>query len=821
MFRHIRIPYFLPSWRGRAVAWLGIVLVSLTPFGVNSQIPPRDPARVDAPSKNGVRPNTSNEGLVTLNFLNSNLDDVVKGVSGLTGMRFMIPSDLKAKTVSLVTQQPIPSYQVYSALLSMLRANRLVAVENDGIINIVPETDAWTQAPLQTPKDPDSQLVSKVIKFNYITATVAANIIRPLLSQKGFPLVPNNNNNTLVVVDYVSNLKNLETILNSLDQPDQMLPTIFPINHLSALDAESALKSMLQSAPLGSSSGFTSPVMENIFADVPNNRLLIRADAKRLIYIAQLLAFIDIPRRSASLINIYPLKYTNAEKMAKTLSTLLVNKSSSGQSSTRAASNPAPASVTNNPNSTGTQVGGEVLDLPAGGVNIQADNATNSLIIAAPENLYRNIVEIVRKLDVRRRQIFVEILIADVHGQRINELGVQWMAAKGLTSTNTGVIGSTNLDTPAISTVAQNPLATGSGITVGLVKGSINVPGVGTILNLGMLARALETQYGANILSSPNLLVLNNEESKLLVGSNIPVVTGQYTQSSTASSSPFQTIERRDVGVTLRIKPQIMDSGVILLDLYQEVSDILSVTTQGPTTSKRSLESKVLLDDGQIMVLGGLISENENDETSRVPILGQIPLLGKLFSYTKKTHKKSNLLLFIRPVVLKDQDDSSNFTDKKYQAMFNQLPYEGNDLNGWFDKNSTVLPSKTPYVAPNQPVENPKLDPKQSLPSDPVPSSPFVPEPLVQKEGNTITPIKVTTEQPSRIPVSQPPNEVISPPPDLPVLISPPTNINEESIVASLSGSRADEDRLSNLRRIFQQRKLSKQLERELDKAQQ
>jgi general secretion pathway protein D len=794
---------------------------------------------------------------VTLNFLNTNLEDVVKGVSAITGKRFFLPNDLKSKTVNLVTPQPIAAPQVYDALLSMLRVHRLAAVENDGIVNIVSETEAWAQAPVASPIDPDSKLVSKVMKFTNITSTIAANIIRPFISQKGFPLVPNTNNNSLVVVDYASNIRNLETILRSLDQTENLLPVVFPVNHLSVLDADNALRNMLQSPPPGSAAGYTAPVSESIFADVPNNRLLIRADAKRLMYIAQLLAFIDVPRRSANLINIYPLKFTNAEQMAKTLQSLLVAKNSASSGTTLPkANNSAPSPAAGFPASTNTQIGGEVFDLSAGGVNIQADNATNSLIIAAPENLYRNIVDIVRKLDVRRKQVYVEVLIADINGSRINELGVQWLATKGLNSTDTSVIGGTNYDNPSIAQVAQNPLSTGQGLSIGVIRGTVNIPGVGTILNLGMLARALEQKLNGNILSSPNLLVLNNEESKLLVGTNVPVVTGQYTQSTGASSNPFQTIERKDVGVSLRIKPQIMDSGTIMLDLYQEVSDILSVSAQGPTTSKRTIESKILLDDGQIMVLGGLISEKQNNERYQVPFLGQIPLLGRLFSYDKVTHSKSNLVLFIRPVVLKTDAEIAALSAQKYQAIADQLPYEGEDLKGFFGDHKPIL---RPLAEFNTPLALPSQSPLEKKPTSlsplmnqvpalivPLPPedqrSPFVPEPLTQSAPPPLP------SSPTNIPDLAPPNLVIIPPQMIhattsenapprqmtstqkeivpTVAFSPDTTPSHDALLAPdavilpLEDADSAARRLEMLRQLYRGRnRASLELQRELDKA--
>jgi general secretion pathway protein D len=303
---------------------------------------------------------------------------------------------------------------------------------------------------------------------------------------------------------------------------------------------------------------------------------------------------------------------------------------------------------------------------------VQADTVSNSLIVTAPEAVFKNIRNVIERLDVRRPQVFVEALIVEVTADKAAEFGIQWQTLTN--STGARIVGGTNFGGSSnIVNLATSPTpAIGQGLNIGLVNGSRNVPGVGQVLNLGMLARALETDSNANILSSPNLLTLDNEEAKIVVGQNVPFITGQYAQTGNATTAtPFQTIERKDVGLTLKIKPQILDGGSVRLQVYQEVSSVVqgAANTAGVITNKRSIESQVLVDQDQIVVLGGLIQDSVNDVKNQIPLLGDIPVLGRLFSYETRQRAKTNLMVFLRPYVMRDADDYQPLTRKRYQQM--------------------------------------------------------------------------------------------------------------------------------------------------------
>jgi len=282
---------------------------------------------------------------------------------------------------------------------------------------------------------------------------------------------------------------------------------------------------------------------------------------------------------------------------------------------------------------------------------------------------------IIEKLDVRRAQVYVEALIAEVTVDRATELGIQWQGVP-YSSGRTAVIagsnfnsGGNNILSATAGAITGAPALPGSGLNIGVLN-RITVGGK-EIVNLSLLARALETDSNANILSTPNLLTLDNEEARIVIGQNVPFITGQYAQTGAAvTATPFQTIERKDVGLTLKVKPQISEGGTVRLQVFQEVSSVDSTANaSGIITNKRSLESTVLLQDGQIIVLGGLIQDSITDGTEKVPLLGDIPLLGALFSYEKKHRAKTNLMVFLRPTILRSESSAERVTGDRYDFI--------------------------------------------------------------------------------------------------------------------------------------------------------
>jgi len=309
---------------------------------------------------------------------------------------------------------------------------------------------------------------------------------------------------------------------------------------------------------------------------------------------------------------------------------------------------------------------------------VQADPASNALLISASDAMFGHIKAIIEKLDVRRAQVYVEALIVEITADKAAEFGIQWQSLGDLSSTQSRVIGGTNFSGTGaganIVDAAINLGTLGPGLNVGVVKGQITIPGIGTVTNLSALARALETDANANILSTPNLLTLDNEEAKIVIGQNVPFITGQYAQTGSATTAtPFQTIERRDVGLTLRVKPQISEGGAVRLQIYQEVSSVQDRTNAaGVITNKRAIESTVLVDDGQIVALGGLVQDSTSAGMEKVPLLGDIPLLGLLFRYETRKQTKTNLMVFLRPIVMRDSASYGGVTAERYKQLLGE-----------------------------------------------------------------------------------------------------------------------------------------------------
>jgi len=331
--------------------------------------------------------------------------------------------------------------------------------------------------------------------------------------------------------------------------------------------------------------------------------------------------------------------------------------SSAASTTPTSVSSPQSASVN-------VQVGGAT-------VLIQADGMTNSLIITAPDHIYNNLRSVIDKLDVRRAQIYVEALIAEVNVSKATELGVQWIGGGG--NDKVSLINPDNLSSnPNLGSILASQKSTTPANPVGFNLGFFNGDPLKGAATLGLLASAIEKTGDGNILSTPNLLMLDNEEAKITVGQNIPIVTGSYTTTGSGSSNPFQTVERKDIGIKLKIKPQVSDAGTITLTVSQEVSSIDStVATSGAgiATKIRQIDTKVLVDDGQIVVLGGLIEEKLTLGNNKVPLLGDIPLLGNLFKYETQGHEKVNLMVFLRPVILRDAKSINALSSDRYEYL--------------------------------------------------------------------------------------------------------------------------------------------------------
>jgi general secretion pathway protein D len=599
------------------------------------------------------------EELVSLNFVNADIQEVIRAISQISKKNFLVDPRVKG-TISIVSATPVSPALGYDILLSALRLQGYAAVESGGVTQIIPEADAKLHIDSLAQGRGD-KLITRVFVLKYESASQLVNLVRPIIAPNSV-VVAYPSSNALVITDYASSVKRIEKLIDSIDRPNADAPLVIPVKHASAVDLASIINRLMPEASTAQAGGDDNQRFV-LLADSRTNALLLRTDNPgRVARVKGLVAQLDSAANTPGNIHVVQLKNADATKLAQTLRSVMSGDTSaiSQPSSMPQGSVPQPASAA-----------------PSGGGMIQADTASNALIITASEPVYNNLRSVIEKLDVRRPQIFVEALIVEVTADKAAEFGVQWQNLTGVNKAGTNIIGGTNFGAVSsgnnIIGVATNLGTVGQGLNIGVVSGQTTLPGIGTILNLSVLAHALETDTNANILSAPNLMTLDNEEAKIVVGQNVPFITGQYAQSGSATTAtPFQTIERKDVGLTLKIKPQIMQGGTVKLQIYQEVSSVLpssSSSTSGLITNKRSIESNILVDENQIVVLGGLIQDSVNDVASKTPLLGDIPILGNLFRYETRQHTKTNLMVFIRPYIMYQSDGYQKLTDERYEQM--------------------------------------------------------------------------------------------------------------------------------------------------------
>ncbi|MBI3147769.1 MAG: type II secretion system secretin GspD [Betaproteobacteria bacterium] len=639
---------------------------------------------------------------VTLNFVNAEIDAVIKAVGEITGRNFLLDPKVKG-TLSIISNQPVARHLVYPTLLSALRLQGFTAVEGEGITKIVPEAEARTHAHAagKAPARGDT-LVTKVYTLKNESAGQMVGVLRPLVPANN-PISAFPGTNSLVVTDYADNLKRLEQIIEAIDRPSAGEPVLVPLKYASAADlAPTLARVFAENGPAGAAIDPAQRV--SIVAELRSNSLILRSDnPAKVARVRTLAAELDTPTRAGGNVQIVYLRNADAVKVAHTLRGVLTGASTAEAPANLSAASPAGGASA--PAATLAASVASPASFSTGGVTIHADTASNALIIAAPEAVYNGLRAVIEKLDVRRAQVHVEALVVEVTTDKAAEFGIQWQTLDTLaTSSGTQAIGGTNFGARGsgqnIIDVAGNIGAAGQGLNIGVVRGQVTLPGIGTIANLGVLARALETQANANILSTPSLLTLDNEEARIVIGQNVPFITGQYAQSgSTTTPTPFQTIERRDVGLTLKVKPQVTEGGTVRLQIYQEVSNVLDKSNAaGVITNKRSLESTVLVDDGQIVVLGGLIQDSFIDADDKVPLLGDAPLIGALFRYESRKRSKTNLMVFLRPQVLRSASSGQGATADRYDMLLGEQKKQQSEQRFfWKDQGGPQLP---PLTAP-------------------------------------------------------------------------------------------------------------------------
>ena len=651
-----------------------------------------------------------------MNFINAEIDAVAKTLATLSGHNVVVDPRVKG-TITLTSNVPVAPSQALRLFAAQLRTQSFALVESAGLYLVVPEADAKLQSGgVSAGAVPASngQIVTQIFQLNHESANNLVPILRPLISPNN-TLNVNPGTNALVITDYADNLQRLARIIAALDVANATGVEVIPLKNALATDLVPILQRLLDS---GAASGAAPAAGQTdasfkttVMAEARSNSLILRAaNSARMTLARSLISQLDQPtdkgpNAASGNIHVVYLKNADSTKLAATLRAAI-----SAQGNTAGGANSAMAAGTTNTSNTANNAAGggganasfnSAGGQPSTGGQIQADPSTNSLIITAPEPQYRQLRAVIDKLDARRAQVFVESLIAEVSAEKAAEFGVQWqgpLGGKG--DTNIGLLG-TNFRVGGANLIslaaqgASGTVAPSSGLNIGVAHNNN-----GTYV-LGFLARFLQTTGDGNVLSTPNLLTLDNEEAKIVIGQNVPFVTGQYTNNNNAAGSvnPFQTIERKDVGLTLRVKPQISENGTVKLQIYQEVSrlDPASINSAtGLITNKRSIESSVLVEDGGIVVLGGLLQDDFGNSQERVPGLGDVPFFGNLFRADSRSRKKTNLMVFLRPVVVRDGASTENLSLSRYEQMRSvQMEATPNSSPGLPAIGSPVLPEST------------------------------------------------------------------------------------------------------------------------------
>ncbi len=662
--------------------------------------------QAQAPQATGKKPAVRSQTPVTLNFVNADIEAVSRAMGAMLNRQIIVDPRVKG-TVTLYSEQALSVREAYLNYLAALRGLGFTVVESAGFLRVLPEADAKLQAGAvvvdESPGQPrGDQVITQIYRLNHENANNLVAVLRPLISPNN-TINANPGSNSLVITDYAENLQRISRIVAAMDMPASTGLEVIPLKHAIASD----IAVLVQKLGGGGAAAAQAPGVAvqgggsfTVLADPRSNALILRAaNPAQLAQARAMVAQLDQPLAPGSElgIRVVHLKNADAAKLAVVLRAAFGSAAGSsggsssgsglGSSGSLTPASQGTISATGSSSSSGGTTSAAATSpvsasaSPSTGGFVQADPATNSLIITAPEPLYRQIRQVIDQLDGRRAQIYVESMIVKVDASKAAQFGVQWQSVFGKKGDNTisGLgtnFGSGNANIVNLSAATAGGRdaigeAVASGVSQGLNIGVLKK--IGDFYTLGAIANFLESQTGANILSTPNLVALDNEEAKIVIGQNVPFITGSFTNTGTSGSTvnPFQTIERKDVGLTLRIKSQIGEGGTVRMVIYQENSSVVPGATNsaGPTTDKSAIETTVVADDGQIIVLGGLLKDEYTDGDDRVPGLASIPLLGNLFKSENRKRVKTNLLVFLRPVVMRDQQAADQLTLDRYESI--------------------------------------------------------------------------------------------------------------------------------------------------------
>ena len=584
----------------------------------------------------------------SLNLKNADIHSLIETVARATGKNFIIDPRVQGK-VTVVSSGTVSADELYQVFLSVLDVHGFIAAPSGSSIKIVPKINARVSGNVSeasnTPAAGD-EIVTQIMAVKHVPAVQIVPVLRPLLPQEAH-LTAYLPTNMLILSDTARNAQRIWDMVRRIDQPLEQTLEIAQLKHASA----SEVVSIINSLGLNPNRATGEPTASTpiVIADQRTNSIILNAGSELLPRLRALIAHLDAPiAEMTGNTKVVYLHYAKAEILAPIISDM-----ASAQTATEALA------------------AGD--DSPPVLISVQAEPGTNALVITAPDAALQSMLAVIKQLDVRRAQVLVEAIIAEISSSKAAELGVQWALGTNniLGATNFGAGGSNLIQLKA------NPLSLGSGLSLGVGQFGAGQLGIGALL------RALASDASTNIISTPSLLTMDNQQAEIVVGQNVPFITGQYasTGSGETPSSPFQTIKRQDIGVRLQIKPQINQGDAISLEILQEISSLAPSTVSAAdiVTNKRSIQTTVIANDGDLIILGGLIDDNLQETSEKVPLLGDLPILGAAFRYKKSTLVKRNLMVFIRPTIVRDAAVLEAASHGKYTLLRTQQLLRSND----------------------------------------------------------------------------------------------------------------------------------------------
>ena len=650
---------------------------------------------------------------ITPNYKDADLGQIVEAVSELTCKNFIIDPRVRAQ-VTLISATPMNPQEFYETFLAVLQVNSFVAVPAGKVYKIIPDSTA-RQLPANDLPDTVSrtsdEIVTQVIAVKNVSAAQLVPILRPLIPQYGH-LAAYPQSNMLIISDRASNVNRMLRIIGRIDQSADQDIEVVPLEHASAAEVVRVVNALTASTAEGGGG----PLIR-LVADDRTNSVLIGGDKSQRLRLRALVAHLDTPLESGGDTQVRYLRYADAEKIAAKLKEQLgvaVAQTTPGQGAAPGGAASADRSVT-----------------------LWAEPETNALVITAPPKAMKSLMSIIDKLDIRRAQVQIEAIIVDMTVDKTAGLGVNW-AVDG--SQDNNVVGGFISPVGGVSIVdlakavndPSSVTTVPSGTTIGV--GRFKDTGI----NFAAILRALRGDSNTNIISTPNIVTMDNQEAQIKVAQEVPFVTGSFTNTGGAGGSvnPFQTIQRQEVGTILKVTPQINEGDSVLLKIEQEASSIAQTSGAGDLTAitnKRTITTNVLVEDGGIIALGGLMQDNVTEGNQRVPFLGRIPLLGHLFKATNSQKTKTNLMVFIRPTILRDDVQAAIMTDSKYEDLRRQqqnidngkvplLPGSKQPVLPPIEELRRKTPRSAPQPAPAQPSSGDATPPQPAAQQNPAPA---------------------------------------------------------------------------------------------------